>query len=115
MPAVVTEKVFAVVLATSDPGVGPLMLPLFVPEEVFAVVLAHTDPVVVPLVLHVVEGSGHVAAFTPGVHVVRMCSAGSMLVSPGACSEIGPCTSVWLTVAAMRCDTHMAAMSLHWT
>ena len=45
-------------LATSDPGVGALMLPRLVPEEVFAVVLAHLDPVVVPLVLHVVATGG---------------------------------------------------------
>ena len=54
LPAVVTKRLFAVVPAASDPGVGALMLPRSLPAEVFAVVLARSDPVVVPLVLHVV-------------------------------------------------------------
>ena len=76
---------------------------------------ANADPDVVPLMLLVVERPGHVASLTRSVHVVRMCSVCSALLSPGACTEIGPCTSAWTPVAAMRCVTHMAAMSLQWT
>ena len=54
LPVVVTEEVFAVVLATADPDVVPLMLLV----EVFAVVLANADPDVVPLMSPVVEKGG---------------------------------------------------------
>ena len=58
LPAVVTEKVFNVVLATSDPGLRGLMLPVDVSGQVFAVVLVDSDPDIEPLVLLVAVRGG---------------------------------------------------------
>ena len=54
-----------------------------------------------------------VTAFPPRGFGEETCSSESL----GACLAIGPCTSAccWLKVAAMRCVTHMAAVSLQWT
>ena len=54
-----------------------------------------------------------VTAFPPRGLGEESCSS----ESPGACLAIVPCTSAccWLKVAAMRCVTHMAAVSLQRT
>ena len=53
LPVVVTEEVFAVVLASASPDVVPLML-----VEVFAAGLANAGSDVVSLILLVVETGG---------------------------------------------------------
>ena len=92
LPAFVTEEVFAVVLASADPDVVPLMLLVVVTEEVFADVLANDGPGVVPLMLLVVEMGGAVdesGGSPPWINCVAMLPG---LVGPGLLvpSLVGP-------------------------